>query len=539
MANEVGGESGGYEYEFVDPPPDTLICGICCFPSKTPQLSVCCGHTFCQHCIERATNVDDSFKCPVCRAAFSCFTNKQADRIIKDLKVFCTYKKIGCEWRGEVRRISDHLGHCEFRKMECPKGCGALVQRQRMFVHLENECVHRIFNCPYCHTTGEYQFIMGQHKDHCPNLPLPCPNKCFTSRMPRGSISEHLKICPLEKISCVNDCGMIFQRKDSVSHMESSCPRRKISCQHCQCDGEHHFIDGQHKEQCLKMPVKCPNDCDVGTMTRAEAEVHSKVCPLEKVYCKYSRIGCETRIARKDLAQHNKEKMEDHLSLALCQLDKLEKLQITQAATIDKSLQKFNDRISMMEIAHQKEINEMKAELQSVLGSHYNNWAIKIGKEATKVSLGSQAMPVIIKMSGFTTKKDEGPWTSDFFYSHPGGHKLKLTMSVAKSSEWFSNRSKLSHFSISLFVIYNAHERRLKRGTIKISLLNQCTDSEHRTALMNVWVPSLERDMQIGKIDRFISCEDFYRNTTTCQFVQNNNIFIKLQWIQLDQISTV
>lgn len=426
---------------------------------------------------------------------------------------------------------------CKFGAMDCPKGCGALVQRQKMFLHLENECVHRTFCCPYCHTTGEYQFIVSQHRDRCPNLPMPCPNKCFTSRMPRENIKEHLKTCPLAKISCVNECGMLLLRKDQKRHSESNCPRRMVTCPYCQREDEHHVINGRHREYCLKLPVKCPNDCENGTITREDAELHRKNCPLEKVYCEYYRVGCDIVMARKDLAQHNKEKMEDHLSLALHQLDKLEKVQVTQAAAIDRSLQKFNDRISMIEIAHKKEVNELKTELQSVLGTHYNNWVIKISKEATKVSLGAEVMPVIIKMSGFRIKKDEGPWTSDPFYSHTGGHKVKLTMNLTKSSDWFSNR--FSHFSLNLNVAYGMQDRRLKRGTIKISLLNQCSDTEHRTSLMNVWVPSLERDIQIGKVDRFISYEGFYKSTATCQYLQNNNIFIKLQWIQLDQISTV
>ena len=248
-------------------------------------------------------------------------------------------------------------------------------------------------------------------------------------------------------------------------------------------------------------------------------------------------MGCETRIARKDLIQHNKERMENHLSLTLNQLDKLEKAQTSQAAITDKALQKFNDRIAMMEIAHQKETSELRTELQNVLESIYSKWVIKISKEATKLSSGTQTIPVIIKLSGFRIKKDDGPWTSDPFYSHTGGHKLRLTMNLARSSDWFVNR--LSHFSLSLNLMYGAHERRLKGGAIKISLLNQCSDTEHRTSLMKVWVPDVRREMQIGRIDRFISYEDFYRNTATCQFLQNNHIFLKVQWMQLDQISTV
>ena len=430
--------------------------------------------------------------------------------------------------------ISDDI--VKEKVMDCPKGCGMFVQQQKVFWHIENECVHRTVDCLYCHTTGKHQFIVGQHRDHCPNFPMPCPNRCFSSEMPRGNINEHRKTCLLEKIQCTK-CGINFLRKDLKKHMELDCPRRLVCCQYCQREGELYLIGGQHKQYCPKLPLRCPNDCEVRTIAREDIEAHKQICPLEKVYCEYSRVGCKTKIARKDLAEHIKERMEDHLSLTLNECDKIRKEQSIQAAAMDEALQKINDRISMMEIAHQKEINELKTELQSVLGTSYNNWVVKISKEATRVSLGIQAMPVIIRMSGFRIKKDEGPWNSDLFYSHPGGHKLRLTMNVSKSRDWFGGR--FSHFSLSLFVIYSMHERQFKRGHMKISLLNQRSDNEHCTSQMNVWLPNLERNMQIGKIDRFISYDDFYRTTNTCQFLQNNNVFIKLQWIQLDQISTV
>ena len=533
----VGGGSGGYDYEFVDPPPDTLICGICRFPSKKPQLSVCCGHTFCELCIDGAKKGDGAFKCPVCRADFSCFANKQADRIIKDLKVFCVCKTKGCNWQGEVRNISDHLlKNCRYREMDCPKGCGISVEREKVFWHVENECVCRIVSCVRCHITGEQRFILGDHQNHCPNLLVPCPNRCFSSGMPKGSINGHLKICPLEKINCTNECGTFLLRKDLDNHVKN-CPRQMICCQYCQQEGEQHTVNGEHKEQCLKLPVKCPNGCEAETMAREAVEAHRRICPLEKVSCEYFRVGCEAKMARKDLAKHNKEKMEDHLSLALHELDKLEKLQTTQAAAADRALQKINDRISMMEAAHHEQVTELKMELQSLLGACNNNWFTKINQEATKVSLGTQVMPVTIRISGFRNKRDEGPWTSDPFYSHTDGHKLKLTMTGTGSGDWFSNR--FSNFSLSLYVIYTAQEKRFKRGTIKISLLNQRSDTAHHTSLMNVQVPDLEKDMQIGKIDRFISYDNLYRATTNCRYLENSSIFIKLQWLQLDQISMV
>ena len=533
----VGCESGGYDYEFVDPPPDTLICGICRFPSKKPQLSVCCGHTFCEHCIDGAKIADGAFKCPVCREAFSCFANKQADRIIKDLKVFCMYKTKGCNWLGEVRSISDHLEkNCRFREMDCPKGCGISVQREKVFWHVENECVCRIVSCVHCHITGEQRFILGDHRNHCPNLLVPCPNRCFSSRMPKGSINGHLKMCPLEKICCSNECGTSLLQKDLENHVKN-CPHQMICCQYCQHEGEQDAVNGQHKEQCLKFPVKCPNGCEAGIMMREDVEAHKRICPLEEVSCEYFRVGCEAKMARKDLAQHNKEKMEDHLSLALHELDKLEKLQTSQAAAADKALQKINDRISIMEAAHHEQVTELRMELQSLLGICNNNWLAKISQEATKVSSGTEVMPVTIRISGFRNKRDEGPWTSDPFYSHTDGHKLKLIMHGTGSGDWFTNR--FNSFSLSLYVIYTAHEKRFKRGTVKISLLNQRNDNAHHTSLMNVQVPDLEEDMQIGKIDRFINYDNLYRATTNCRFLESSSIFIKLQWVQLDQISLV
>ena len=35
---------GGYDYNFVDPLPDRLVCKICQFPCTKAQLSECCGH---------------------------------------------------------------------------------------------------------------------------------------------------------------------------------------------------------------------------------------------------------------------------------------------------------------------------------------------------------------------------------------------------------------------------------------------------------------------------------------------------------------
>ena len=85
--------SGGHDYDFVKEPPDTTICVICQLPSRDPYLSVCCGHVFCKSCLDNAKKAAD-INCPMCRSEeFVVYPNKQIDRIIKCLQVYCVHKE--------------------------------------------------------------------------------------------------------------------------------------------------------------------------------------------------------------------------------------------------------------------------------------------------------------------------------------------------------------------------------------------------------------------------------------------------------------
>jgi len=316
---------GGYDYQFVDTPLDMFVCKICQYPSREPHLSGCCGHTFCKSCLEaakRAINISQA--CPVCREEeFTTVPNKQVDRAIRSLHVFCTNKDKGCEWQGEVNDIINHLGNndgCQFEEVTCSNDCGNCLQRQYLTSHVEDECVRRKVDCQYCHIAGEHQFIEGEHKEQCPKFPIACPNKCEADNIPREDFDEHRKMCPLEKVTCPNDCGMSLQRQCLTNHVKMECPRLKVDCQYCHITGENWFIYGEHKEQCPKFPIACPNKCEVGSVPRDDVEEHMKMCPLELIQCEYHVVGCEERMARKDQKKHNKEKMEDHLSFISHQL---------------------------------------------------------------------------------------------------------------------------------------------------------------------------------------------------------------------------
>ena len=222
MAIATPNNSGGYDYELVDIPPDRLICKICHLPSRNPYLSVCCGHVFCKSCLDDVKKATAIIKaCPVCRdKEFGTFPNKQADREIKSLYIYCTNKDKGCKWQKELNDINKHLGNCKYEKVKCSNECGKMIQRRHLTSHVKTGCPYRKVNCQYCHDKGEYKFIKGKHKQECPKLPLPCPNKCEAGSVLREDMEAHRKECPLEMIQCeyVGCKRVKLARKDMEKH---------------------------------------------------------------------------------------------------------------------------------------------------------------------------------------------------------------------------------------------------------------------------------------------------------------------------------
>ena len=236
MASTVGtsqeklvGNTGGYDYHFVTllSNGSDFVCKICHLPSRNPYLSSCCGHTFCKCCIENfkesALRGQMANACPVCRdSEFPVVQNKQIDRAVRSLHVYCTNEKEGCKWQGEVNDIVAHLSCCQYESIECENsGCGISVQRQFLQNHMNCECLYRDVDCGHCNLIGSYLFIEGKHKDECPKAPVYCPNGCEVGTVHRQDLDRHKEICPLEMIRCEYynmGCEAEIARKDIKGH---------------------------------------------------------------------------------------------------------------------------------------------------------------------------------------------------------------------------------------------------------------------------------------------------------------------------------
>lgn len=167
---------GGYRYHFVTTPPDWLMCKLCHYPSREPNLTECCTNIFCKSCTEDVQR--DSDTCPLCHSkGFVTNCHKQCEEVIRILRVICTNKDKGCPWEGTVSDITSHLDCCSFEEVTCPNDCGTSIQRQHLVSHVDNSCIRHTVECQYCHFTGEHQFIYGEHEVLCPKYLVPCPKR--------------------------------------------------------------------------------------------------------------------------------------------------------------------------------------------------------------------------------------------------------------------------------------------------------------------------------------------------------------------------
>ena len=136
-------EPGGYDYTYVEEPPENLNCPICIMPCREPQIIDCCGAKFCRSCIERERFAGRP--CPLCRVKeFKTLIDREHQRKILGLKVYCNHREQGCQWVGEVRHIDNHLAEdCQYVLEVCRWKCGRKYKRKDIKVHEEDECGNR------------------------------------------------------------------------------------------------------------------------------------------------------------------------------------------------------------------------------------------------------------------------------------------------------------------------------------------------------------------------------------------------------------
>ena len=456
--------------------------------------------------------------------------------------------------------------------------CKSCLDRFRLTASLAQQRRNAAVTCPFCRNV-EFTTLPNKQADReirsfhvmCSNMAKGCE---WQGEL--NDITNHLGNsdgCQFEDVKCSNECGKMLQRRYLTSHVETECPHRKVDCQFCHIAGEHQFIEGEHKEQCPKVPLSCPNECEAGDIIREDMEAHRKECPLEMIQCEYHNVGCEERMMRKRKRNHEEEKMEEHLLMTKLKLSKSEvKVAINEAklCSTDARLSEAEQKLAANEAklistesklsetesilaANEVELFSTKRKLNnlevivhrlinttgssnSLIGSA--QWSSHLSTMALKVSNVIQVCPVVVRMSNVARHKAIGVGlNSEPFYTVNSGYKMYL-----RAYPDGKGVGKGTHLSVFLFLTEGPHDDELAWpliGKFAVTLLNQVNNSDHCSVIV-----TYDNLKSVGRVtgqsrggsgfgyQKLISHEEYYRVTPRLQYLKEDCIFFKIDKLQ-------
>ena len=190
------------------------------------------------------------------------------DQIDQGVQVRCSNSAQGCEWTDSQAKLDEHLkseGGCLWADVECPNRCISgyddngkelfvTVKRKSLKEHLEEECLHRIYECE-CGMKDKYSKIVNEHQlKECREWYVPCENGC-NSKIKRKDIDAHQCVCPELVVECPYarigcDKGEIRQC-ELIAHLHSDRVKHDL---YSRRDNEHK-CELQAQIDCLKAQV--------------------------------------------------------------------------------------------------------------------------------------------------------------------------------------------------------------------------------------------------------------------------------------------
>ena len=507
---------GGYDYSFVHTPPDELVCKICHHPSREPYLSVCCGHTFCKTCLEGAKQVSDASSvvnsCPVCRTEkYTTFPNRQNERAIKNLHVFCINKSKGCDWQDEMNKLNGHLENsdgCAFEEVICSNGCGLSLQRQKLREHIDTECPRFNITCQHCKATAERQFITGQnlsqnlHKEQCPKYALPCPNEC-EKKVLRENIDAHKAECPLEMIQCnyyEMGCNDSMARKDQAEH------------------------DQERMENHLSL-VKSEYLHTKSKLADAEKKIEELKSAMEQIE---SQLQQKTQLLEEELKSAMKQSEHESQLQQKTQLleEKLRSAMKQSESQLQQKIQSLEEKLKSAMKQSESQLQQKTQLLEDMMFKHVFQWRSTLEE---KVKSNNTSMPITLKMSEYSKKKKNNSnwhayfsWVISFSWENKCiSWEKKLFNSSQKDSFLWQFRkleTSSSHLEMKLRVIPSGHDGKGTHLSVQLYLVKGPGSSRTEMTQLEHTIAAKEKEYQ---------SEFCYQNSRIRSWYSNYNGYVK------------
>ena len=352
-----------------------------------------------------------------------------------------------------------------------------------------------------------------------------------------AKLEDHVATCEIQDVECPLECGVAVKQQKLDDHVKNECPCRQTSCEYCWVSGEHHVIMGQHRDQCPKLPLSCPNDCGLTDIIRSQMDEHLKKCPLQKTVCKYHNIGCKAMLTGEHQDEHDEACMKEHLQLmsnelvvakgelanAKLRLNRAnqfteqvrnELMDVTlKASNAEKSLEKMTDELShtkeelvitkaKISKAEQNTENvqkECEARMLKIQEEFYQwkkvtslvfcsmlpslDWQEKLMVSSMLLEQSNVVTPVFIRITNVLEKmKNNEMFQSPPFYTHQLGYRVCLLVTL-------NGMDKGSQIAVSISILSGLNDAKLPwplRGKFTVSVLNQVKNSTHHTQPLGV-----------------------------------------------------
>ena len=177
---------------------------------------------------------------PLCgEQDFTFLRERGLERFLQGSEVWCSCKKEGCEWKGKLGKLQEHLNQdpcaspgiqlsrCEFVAVECMYKCGEWFQRRHIATHQNEQCKKRPYSCEFCQDyASTFEDVTEMHYPECNKYPVACPNDCGTHKIERQDLESHLRDkCPLTLVDCpfnYSGCETQLPRKDMPEHVKET-----------------------------------------------------------------------------------------------------------------------------------------------------------------------------------------------------------------------------------------------------------------------------------------------------------------------------
>ena len=390
--------------------------------------------------------------------------------------------------------------------------------------------------------------------------------------------------CPHKK----SGCEWVGELGDLNNH-STSCPKRPWKCQYCGLESTFNVGTNEHTPNCAQYPLPCPNQCEIGTVPRCDAEKHLLVCPLQLVECEFANIGCEVKVPRRDLARHMTENAQHHLmSATLLNLrltrelhQKMEekdqqiaelKQQLNEQEVkmreeskkiveqVDDKLQQQTKGIDMKfqqqskdlnaklhqqtelfdtKLQLQTEVQDTKFQLQTkeqtalsqMVEHHHTELSRKLLALESILSFGITCTCHELALVDFKKhqSKGDGSWYSDPFYSHPGGYLFQLNI----DTNGYGNAHN-THLSAYLKELPGDFDKELQwpiKVKLYLEILNQRGDHSHHSCVGTiVFDRAGSNHERIGDDCKFFPLNDLaYNAQTNTEYLRNDSIKFRLK----------